>query len=174
MKHIALALFFGITFQGIACNCMPPEKLNVAQKREIENSNFIIIGNVIKISKDKHNLTVVIKEVFKGENLSNDTIVMKNNYYCEPFVNTTGEWLFYGNLIENEFIYNECGLSRSLRLPEQNSYFTYTPTPPPPNRERINEIALETKIETEKCKAIKYAHKKLDEEIRNLRSLRMK
>src|SRR5574344_2094982 len=83
MKHIALALFFSITFQGIACNCMPPEKLNVAQKREIENSNFIIIGNVIKISKDKHNLTVVIKEVFKGENLSNDTIVIKNNYYCE-------------------------------------------------------------------------------------------
>ncbi len=174
MRKFAFILFLSIAFQGVACTCFPPEKLEVARKREIANSNFIIIGNVIRISEDKQTLTVIIKEVFKGKKLNNDTIVTQNNYYCEPVVNTTGEWLFYGNLIENEFIYNECGLSRSLQFPEQNSFFTYTPPPQPPGREVKNGVSLEIKIKNEKLNATRNAHKKLIEEIRILRSLRMK
>lgn len=170
MRQILLILFLCLTFQGFACTCMPPEKLNVVRKSEIASSNFIIIGNVIEISQDKLNLTVVVIEVFKGQNLCNDTIVMRNNYYCVPFVDITGEWLFYGNIFENEIYFNECGLSRSLEFPEQNSYFSYAP---PPGKEVENSVALETKFEKERSKAKKYAHKKLTEEIEKLRSLRV-
>ncbi len=167
MKLVTIILFIICATDCMACECAE-QKLIDAQHNEYVISDLIIIGNVIKISDDKQFLTLVIKEIFKGDQTVQDTIIFKNNYYCEPYVDFGGDWLLYGQLTNGVFRINECGLSRSFMTPERNLFFRFLPQPPP-EANADDESILKEEIRIDEEKAGQTAQDELKNEIAELR-----
>lgn len=156
----------------IACICPPARKFEEYQKNEFEHSNCVFIAHVYEISPDKHNIKVEIKEVFKGDLPAGLKLTFQNNYSCEPFIGILGDWILYGNVKNNEFIVNDCGVSRSLIHPEQSRFFKPSPPPPPPStlKDSISVKELRAQWEQLLIESKEIAKFKTEEELTRLRN----
>jgi hypothetical protein len=171
MKNkLILIIYFISTLTSWACDCGPLKKLDYERNAEYQNAEFIFIGYIYNLKNNKRVFEVKVKEIFKGNLKIGQIINGKNNYYCEPFVNESGDWLIYGKIENGKLLISLCGLSRSLKNPENNRYFIppVLPPPPPPNSERT-QVQLENLPKKSPKESRKFALKELKYEISELR-----
>lgn len=119
---LLLILISSIINQSFACTCVIPTSIDAIQDYEYENSEFVFIGEVFQINVVEKSFKVKIVELFKGREKEKAIIKGIYNEQCGPIIDEIGEWLLYANLtLDNTLKINECGLSRSLKNPEQNT-----------------------------------------------------
>ncbi|NDV15659.1 hypothetical protein GO009_06435 [Muricauda sp. TY007] len=139
MKYSIYILFLILTLTSAkvnACTCKTPKNLKALQDYEFENSEFVLIGKVLKIDLNNNTFQVKIIESFKGEEKGK---IYNGIYdkYCSPIIDKKGKWLIYGNLNSEKLItINTCGLTRSFESPENNISATYPPVPPILNKKK--------------------------------------
>ena len=165
---LSIILIFGISIptEIYACTCSI-KKLADWQKSELENSECIFIGEVIKVNND---LTYEIKvtESLDGGDAKGNIYIGQNWKYCSPYVENKGKWIIYGRM-ENGFLkMNMCGISRPFENPMVN------PIPPPPElyENKISESERNRKVEKLKKENFEIAIKDLKLEINALRKRR--
>ena len=169
MKNkLILIIYFTTTFTSWACSCPPLKKLDYERNAEYQNAEFIFIGKIYNLKNHKRVFEVKVKEIFKGNLNVGQIINGGNNYYCEPFVNKNGEWLIYGKIENGILFIKECGLSRSLKNPENNNYFNIPIPPPPPNSE-ITKVQWKNLMKKNRKQSRKFAVRELEYEILELR-----
>jgi len=172
MRTILFALALVLSTANYACSCSPPGKYEVALSKEIEYSDNVIIGEILEISDNQKVITLKVKEIFKGELKQGQIITFKNNYYCEPFVDELGDWLIYSRMLDGEFSINPCGLSRSLKNPIKNRYFSVIPPPAPQHPDSLlSKSELELWASELKAEQLPKAIKQTELEIEFLRGL---
>ncbi|WP_438423875.1 hypothetical protein [Aquimarina macrocephali] len=136
MKYILNNLILILTLvstKAIACNCAIPKSLKAIQDHEFENSECIFIGEIIKIDSENNSFEIKVIESFNGDEIGK-TYSGIYDKYCGPIIDEKGKWLIYGNLnSENLIKINTCGLTRSLKNPENNISATIPPEPLAPN-----------------------------------------
>jgi len=120
--QILLILFLGLLIPNTsnACECPIPKNLQSIQNREFENSDCILIGEVLEINSKNDTFKVKVIESFSGD--KNGKIYNGiYNRYCEPIIDQKGKWLIYGNIDEEGILeISMCGLTRSFENPEKN------------------------------------------------------
>jgi hypothetical protein len=134
-----------------SCDCKTKKKLDVARQTQFENAEIVILGDVFFISSDYMKFQIRILETFKGELKPDQIIEGENHLYCEPNANSIGQWLIYGYIENGKLKTIICGLSRSLKSPEDNRYF-WAPPPPPSNL--IDSTYLTKKYQKKEAKKI--------------------
>jgi hypothetical protein len=166
---LILTLFIHESF---SCDCKDRKDLDSARIIEFNNSELVILGEVISISDDQLNYKVRVVEIFKGDLKTSQIIEAENHQYCVPFVYFTGKWLLYGSIQNGKFKVNICGLSRSLDFPEKNRYFRAPPPPPPPlyPRDSLKYKAILKESEGAEKEYKIRARKELNKEIELLRT----
>ena len=99
-----LSSFFA--HSGFACDC-PFKSLEELQKREMENSECIFIGEIIELNND---LTYKIKviESLDGGDLQDNIYIGKNWKSCQPYIEKIGTWLVYGRMESGFLKMNIC------------------------------------------------------------------
>ena len=163
MKTQILSILF-LTFLvpniSNACECPLPKSLESVQKREFENSDCILIGEVLEFDLENDTFKVKVIESFNGD--ENGKIYTGiYNRYCEPIIDKKGKWLIYGNTNKEGLLeISLCGLTRSFENPEKNMQVF------------MLDFDITTDIETEKDKTerIKKAKSDLIDEIELLRT----
>jgi len=93
-------------------------KMERLQKMERENSECILVGEVISINKDDSTYVIKVVESLDGGDVQDNTYIGKEFTSCEPFINKKGIWLIYGSTKDGFLKMNECGLSRSFGYSE--------------------------------------------------------
>ncbi len=171
MKQTLTILFTLITTYVFACECSPSPQLTESQKKEFKQSDYVLVGEVLSISDDHTHFIIKLKEVFKGNLVVGQVLQFDNNYFCEPYVRQTGDWLVYGKVEDGQFTMNLCGLSRSLDNPEENRYFNGIgiPPPPPPGSAGLAEVETEESRSKRKAKMIETALVETRKELELLR-----
>ena len=165
INSLKILLFIFTTSLYILCTC-PPYRLSDHQKEEIENSEYIFIGEVININNSKHTYKIKVLESF--DNCSNKGTIYngKNWPYCYPYIDSKGKWLIYGNIEEGFLRVNLCGISRSFENPQE----VISSIPQPPLKE--NESKKEYNLRRKKWKKEDRMKSKqdLEQEVKNLRN----
>jgi len=168
MKKTFLTIILLISFYGFACTCPPIVKLAKIQKAEIENSEYIFIGEVIEVNKSNLTFKIKVSESLDGGDNIGKIYRGKNWKYCSPFVSQTGKWIVYGHM-ENGFLrLNMCGISRDFKSP------IVTPLAPSPKlyEKQLSEKAKQKLIEKIQAENMRIALSDLDLEITALRKRR--
>ena len=157
--QILLILFLTLLIPKVsfACECLPSSLVS-AQKIEFENSDCILIGEVLEIDPKNDTFKVKVIESFNGD--ENDIVYNGiYNRFCAPIINKKGKWLIYGNINDDGLLeINACGLTRSFKNPEDNIFGLGT------------DFATYPETEKEKTERIKKAKSDLIDEIKILRS----
>ncbi len=159
--QIILILFLTLLIPNVsfACECLP-RSLVSAQNIEFENSDCILIGEVLEIDPKNDTFKVKVIESFNGDE---NEIVYNGIYnrFCAPIINKKGKWLIYGNINDDGLLeINACGLTRSFKNPEDNFQIFVLGT----------DLATDPETEKEKTERIKKAKSDLIDEIKILRS----
>ncbi|AOW19472.1 hypothetical protein [Urechidicola croceus] len=173
MKKLLLFTFLLISqIQIFACSCAPTI-ISTAQKEELENSECIFIGEVVKVSEDRNTFEIRVIESLDGGDEINNIYIGKNWKYCSPYISTTGKWIVYGNIEEGFLRLNMCGISRSFEHPEWVSGIIQDSTPQINYRKykssEIKTLEIERKKDSKKKAKIE-----LEKEIVALRKRRDK
>ena len=150
------------------CICPPKIDIPKIQKNEIENSDCIFIGEVLKVYDDLTYKIKVIESLDGGDEIGN-IYIGRNSGNCEPFIENTGKWIIYANNDNNLLEANGCGISRSFEYP------VIKPLAPPPAK--LNDSTKSK--EEQKADFIKLRQKsfqigmsQLNSEISTLRKMR--
>ncbi|WP_417558856.1 hypothetical protein [Mesoflavibacter zeaxanthinifaciens] len=162
--QILLILFLTLLIPNTssACECPIPKSLELVQNREFENSDCILIGEVLEINPQNDTFKVKVIESFNGD--ENGKVYNGiYNRYCEAIIDQKGKWLIYGNIDEQGLLeIKPCGLTRSFTNPENNFQVFVLGT----------QLGVKPETDKEKTKRIKKAHSDLINEIEILRSKR--
>lgn len=129
---ISVLFFFVSGTRLLACDCGPLEKLDTIREKEYENSDVVFTGRIISLSEGWVDFKIGVTESFKGNIKKGQILSGKNNTDCEPYINSGGDWLIYGKIVNGSLVINPCGLSRSFDFPYDNRYFRSIPVPPLP------------------------------------------
>ena len=149
-------LFFLISSKLFACNCKNSNNLKEVQNREFKYSEYIFIGEILEIDSKKYTFKVKVIENFKGNNVGK-VYSGKYDEVCGPIINEKGKWIIYAIKGSGNFIkINSCGITRSLKTPENNINATRQPKPPTAN---------ETKVQTQK--KLNEFHLKAETDLKN-------
>ena len=157
-----------------SCDCYDTKKLDIARQIEYDNSDIVILGEVIYVSNDLQNFKIKVLENYKGKLVEDQIVEGENHLYCFPNANKKGLWLIYGRIENGKLKPNACGLSRSLNSPNDNRYFM-TPPPRPIHPDSIIVVNAEEKAKLEekymkrKEKYKQMAIKELNVELKQLR-----
>ena len=163
-KYLIIPFPIVVIFLSIACIC-PPTRLSDKQKEEIENSEYIFIGNVIEIDESNHTYKIRIIESLKNCAIEGLVYEAKNWKSCDPYINSTGKWLIYAQMEDGYIKTNLCGISRSFKKPQD----VISSIPPPPLIENESNKEYERKRELWKQEDQKRSKQDLENEIENLR-----
>jgi len=164
IKNLIILFPLLVIHFSFACTC-PPTRLSDKQKEEIENSEYIFIGNVIDIDKSNHTYKVQIIESLKNCAIEGVIYDAKNWISCDPYINTKGKWLIYAKMENGYLKTNLCGISRSLENPQE----IISSIPPPPLNENESKKVHERKRELWKKEDKKKSKQDLENEIESLR-----
>ena len=157
---LILFLIFLIPNLSNACECGIPKSLKSVQNREFENSNCILIGEVLEIDSENDTFKVKVIESFNGDEIGK-TYSGIYNRYCEPIIDKKGKWLIYGNINELGLLeISLCGLTRSFKNPEKNFQVFVLG----------NDLSTDQETEKEKSERVKKAKSDLNREIEILRT----
>ena len=153
--------------KSFACTCAI-KRLSDWQKSELENSECIFIGEVIKVNNSDLTFKIKVTESLDGGDSIGNIYIGKNWKYCEPYVENKGKWIVYGNMEDGFLRLNMCGISRSFEYPVVN------PVPPSPELYEKNTTEKQRKKIYEKLRAenMKIAISDLELEITALRKRR--
>ena len=133
-----LLFFLLITFsthQVFPCIC-GQISLKKLQQNSYENSELILIGDVIEADQTNGTYTLQIVELLKGKYRS-VTIQGKTINSCSGFPEK-GRWIIYGNIVEDFLDFSQCDMSRSFREPHWVFVNEYKPPAPPSPYEKKN------------------------------------
>ena len=123
MKRTILSILFLVFLTPCisnACECKIQKRLESLQNLEFENSECILIGEVLEIDSENDTFKVKVVESFNGDKTGKIYSGIYNRY-CEPIIDQKGQWLIYGNINEQGLLdINSCGLTRSFAHPEKN------------------------------------------------------
>ena len=94
-------------------------RLSDHQEYEVENSEYIFIGEVLEIDNSAE--TYLVKVIENLKNCDNEGVIYigKNWPTCNPIIDSKGKWLIYANLDKDYMKVNACGISRSLDNPQK-------------------------------------------------------
>ena len=163
-----------ISMNSFACICSADMELQEARDYEYEKSEIVIVGEITYLSSDKKAFEIKILEKLKGDFQVGQVLQGKNNYYCEPIIDSLGTWLIYGGTENGKLTINECGLSRSFDKPEENLFFRPPPPPPPSHPDSIIDKRAREKEFMERIEEYKtIAFKELEVELTQLRDRKM-
>ena len=129
-------------------------RLSDHQKYEVENSEYIFIGEVLEI--DNSTDTYVVKVIENLKNCDNEGVIYigKNWTTCNPNIDSKGKWLIYAKLDKYYLRVNSCGISRSLDNPQK--VFNSVAPPIPKKNETKEEYMIKRdewkKVNTKKSK----------------------
>ncbi len=164
IKIVLIFLFVFPIYLSFVCTC-PPSRLSDLQKEEIQNSDFIFIGEVLEINNSDNTYKIKVLESLNECDNRGVIYIGKNWESCSPLVDAKGKWLIYGKMDEGYLKVNLCGISRSFKNPVEvyNSVL-----PPLPNQ---NESKKEYNLRREKWKVVSQEKSKEDliKEINSLR-----
>ena len=171
MRYYLLLFLLLSNFQDTyACTCSCTD-LKEIQRYDFETSQLIFIGQVTEINDD-YTYQFKIVEILKGQHT--DSLINGNPLgYCENVPRKQDlNWIVYTSLDDDGTIsMDECGLSRSFRMPyllcEEAS------VPPPPDT-RIGETWGSIESELTQIEYKKRALEVLQAEIEQLRKWRDK
>ena len=138
------------------CECAPLPNWKKATPKEFEYVEDVFIGDVTICNNTEFEIKVC--EVFKGNLKAGEIIKGENIGYCGPYVDKNGEWLLFGNYLNN-FKVNDCGLSSNIAEP----FGMFPPPPPPPPDFKYDEKTVLKKWKAESKKMIKEQIKMLRE-----------
>jgi hypothetical protein len=160
--QILSILFLAIFIPKIsnACDCPQAKNLKSVQNQEFENSDCILIGEVLEFDSEIGTFKVKVIESFSGD--ENGKIYNGIcDEYCGPLIDQKGKWLIYGNINQDGFLaVSICGLTRSFENPENNFQILVLDY----------EITPDIETEKEKTERIKKAKSDLIDEIELLRT----
>jgi hypothetical protein len=124
MKHVLTTITIYTILTITSLNCCPPTKrLSEQRQQEYEKSELVFIGEIIELSHANETFKIIVKEIFKGNLIENQTVNGRLGFR-EPAPKKLGTWLIYGEFQEEEIVINECGLSRDLERPFDSHYFS--------------------------------------------------
>ena len=113
-----ILFFTSFIYTSSVCTC-PPMRLSDHQEYEVENSEYIFIGEVLEI--DKSTDTYKVKVIENLKNCDNEGVIYigENWTTCSPYIDSKGMWLIYAKLDKDYLRVNLCGISRSLDNPQK-------------------------------------------------------
>lgn len=169
MKKYLTIIVLLISLKGLACDCAL-KTLSDWQKSELENSEFIFIGDVIEVNDSDWTFKIKVTEPLVGGDSIGNIYVGKNWKYCSPYVHEKGKWIVYGTMEEGFLRLNICGISRSFSNPVVN----LLPPPPELKGKRTTEKKREEIYENLLAENLKIGLSDLELEIGALRKIRDK
>lgn len=174
--RVTLIILLFLTWTDLfACDCHR-RTLAEAQRRSIETSQQIFIGDVLTSDNDKGTYEIKIVEIFKGE-IKPKTIKGKVMTSCSGFPDK-GRWIIYATIFDNGVIdFDSCGPSRSFENPHHIYIWTADyKIPPPPTRESEMDskysIQASIDFEREMTRLKEKALNDLEIEIEGLRKIK--
>ena len=155
IKFLIILNFILTVNNSSACTC-PPMRLSDHQKEEIDNSEYIFIGEVIEIDSSTDIYKIKVIESLKNSDNEGVIYTGKNWNSCSPYIDSKGKWLIYAKM-ENDYLrVNLCGISRSFDNPQK----IINSIPPPLPKE--NETKKEHRIRREEWKRVNKEKSKKD------------
>jgi hypothetical protein len=133
-----------ISSKSLACDCKIPKSLKEIQNREFTESKYIFIGEILKIDSKKNTFEIKVIESFKGV-LNGKVYRGIYSQWCGPIIDKSGKWLIYANRKSDNLIQiRTCGITRSLKNPENNISATRVPDPPPLKQTKSQNMKVQT------------------------------
>lgn len=120
MKNHLVIILLLVSLKSFACSCKT-KTLSEWQKYELENSDYIFIGEVIEVNNSDFTFKIKVLESLDGRNSIGAVYIGKNWKNCSPYVKDIGKWIVYGNIKDGFLRLNMCGISRSFDNPIVNA-----------------------------------------------------
>ncbi|MGY5851389.1 hypothetical protein [Salegentibacter sp. F14] len=92
IKLVQIVLLVLPIYVSFACTC-PPGRLSDLQKEEIQNSDFIFIGEVLEINFPRNTYKIKVLESLNHRENKGIIYTGKNWESCGPLVESKGKWL---------------------------------------------------------------------------------
>ena len=163
-KWFTIILFL-FSINSFGCDCKQ-KTLSEWQKYELENSDYIFVGEVIEVNDADLTFKVIVTEMLVGGDSIGHIYIGKNWEYCSPYIDKNGKWLVYGNMEGGFLRLTMCGISRSFSNPIVN------PIPPPTQLDEMKIADKETEYKSLQAENRKTALSDLELEIAALRKIR--